>query len=454
MINPKKMNEHTYDAVVVGSGTSAYFVVDGLNNAGKRVAIVDERPYGGTCALRGCQPKKYLVCNAEAVATAQHLVGRGIVTAPQTDWRALQALKNEFLDGRSEGEVQEWQAAGVATYHGRATMTGKNEVTVGENILKADHIVLATGATPRRADIPGAEFVHDSEHFLNLPELPDRIVFIGGGYISFEFAHVAIRAGAKQVTILHRSAQVLKAFDSDIVEVVVEAGEAEGIHTVINETPASVSKDENGLTIETASGSRYEADLVIEATGRVPNLSVLAGDHGAVEHSSRGVKVNPFLQSVSNPNVYAVGDCAATDYMLATVADEEGKTAARNILEGNARTVDYSVTPSAVFTIPSIGSVGLTEAQAKGMGLDFRVNRGHTTGWPSAKRIGEKHGAYKILIDNQTNQIIGAHLARHNAAEAINTLALAMKHQIKAVDLADFMWAYPTITSDLKYMVK
>ena len=448
------MNHQEFDTVVIGSGTSAYYAVDGLNKAGRRVAIVDERPYGGTCSLRGCQPKKYLVSNAEAVAMASHLVGRGIVAGPKTDWQSLQALKNEFLDGLSEAEVKDWQEAGVTTFHGRAVMSGEDEVTVGHDRLNAQHIVLATGSTPLRSEIPGGEHIRDSEHFLNLPDLPSRIVFIGGGYISFEFAHVAIHVGAEKVTILHRSSQPLKAFDQDIVKVVLKASEVEGIKVVLNESPRSVESAENGFILQGSKGAVYESDLIIAATGRVPNLSVLKGGYGKVESSLRGVIVNEFLQSVSNPGVYAVGDCAATKYMLAPVADEEGKTAARNILEGNIKTIDYSVVPSVVFTIPSIGSVGLTEEQAKQQALDFRVNQGMTTHWPSSKRIGEEHGTYKILIDNQTNEILGAHIARHNSCEAINVLALAMKHKITASELAEFMWAYPTITSDLKYMVK
>ena len=448
------MNNQVFDAIVVGSGTSAYCAVDGLNKAGRRVAMVDERPYGGTCALRGCQPKKYLVSNAETVAMANHLAGRGIVAGPKTDWQSLQALKNAFLEGQSEAEVKNWQEAGVATFHGQAVMSGEDEVTVGHDRLKGQNIVLATGAIPRRVEIPGAEYVRDSEHFLNLPDLPNRILFIGGGYISFEFAHIAIHAGAEKVTILHRSSRPLKAFDQDIVKIVLEATESEGIGVVLNESPTAIESAENGLVIRGSKGVVYEADLIIEGTGRVPNLSVLKGGYGKVDSSSRGVIVNEFLQSVSNPRVYAVGDCASTGYMLAPVADEEGKTAARNILEGNIKTIDYSVIPSVVFTIPGIGSVGLTEEQAKQQELDFRVNQGMTTQWPSSKRIGEEHGGYKILIDNQTNEILGAHIARYNSCEAINVLALAMKHKIKASELAEFMWAYPTITSDLKYMLK
>lgn len=447
------MEAKHFDTLVIGSGTSAYYSVDTLNKAGQEVAIIDERPYGGTCALRGCQPKKYLVCNAEAIAMASHLVGQGIVEKPKTDWSALQALKNEFLEGRSEEEVADWEAAGVATFHGRAQLTAEDEVTVGEHRLKAKNIILATGATPRLSDIPGKEFIQDSEFFLHMPTLPKRILFIGGGYISFEFAHAASRMGA-EVTILHRSAQPLKAFDHDIVKIILAASAAEGIRVITEESPQSVEESGSAYSVAGSSGTRYETDLVIEATGRTPNLTALEGEHGGVAFSPKGVLVNEFLQSTSNPRVYAVGDCAATAYMLAPVADEEGKTAAHNILEGNVKSVDYSVIPSAVFTIPSIGSVGLTEEQAKQQGLDFRVNQSPEITWASSKRIGEKYAGYKVLINNQDNTVIGAHLARHNASEVINVFALAMKHGIKASDLAEFMWAYPTMVSDIKYMVK
>jgi len=443
-----------FDTVIVGSGTSAHYAATGLSNAGQKIAIVDEGAYGGTCALRGCQPKKYIVCNAEAVAMAGHLVNKGIKSAPETDWPALQKLKDEFVDRVSEGEINHWKQAGVTTFHERAVMSGEDELTVGDQKIKAKHIILATGASPRRTKIPGIEHIKVSDDFLDLPQLPKRIIFIGGGYISFEFAHAAIRAGAEEVIIIHRSDKPLKAFDSDIVKVILEASTHAGIKVVLNESPLSVETSSGAYSLKTSSGEIYETDLIVEATGRIPNLSVLNGDAGKVASSNKGVEVNEFLQSTSNPRVYAIGDCAATPFMLATIADEEGKKAAQNILEGNKHHVDYSVLPSAVFTIPSIGTVGLTENQALQKKLNFRVNRGSTVEWPSSKRIGETHSGYKILIDKDTEEILGAHIARHNASEAINVLALAIKYRIKAPDLANFMWAYPTITSDLKYMVK
>jgi len=447
------MNPKHFDAIVIGSGTSAYFCISKLQQAGKRIAVVDERPYGGTCALRGCQPKKYLVANAEARAAIKHLLGKGFSEVPTTNWEDLQAWKGEFLDGVSEGEKKEFQAQGIETFDGKAVLSGPNEVTVGTNRLEADHIVLATGAIPRKNAFEGADLARDSEYFLNLETLPERILFIGGGFISFEFAHVSTQAGAK-ATILHRSENPLKAFEPELVETIVAASRSQGIEIGLGEEPAKIEAIGNAYQVTCRSGSQFQVDLVIESTGRVPNLSVLEGDQANVASSRRGVEVDEYMQSTTNPAVYAIGDCAASGYQLAPVADEEGKTAGANILAEKTKKIDYGVVPSVVFTIPNLASVGLKESEAAKQGLDFRINKGTTKNWPSSKRIGETESGYKVLVENGTNRILGAHLARHNAGEVINIFALAMKHEIKSTDLADFMWAYPTYSSDLKYMVK
>lgn len=282
------MNTQTFDTIVIGSGSSAYFAITALNNAGQKVAVIDERPYGGTCALRGCQPKKYLVANAEAVAMAEHLQGIGLTAPPKTNWAALQKHKNAFLEGIPDGEVEEFTKAGIATFHGKAQLVAQDEVALGEERLKAKHIIIATGAVPRRSDIPGAEHLRDSEYFLNMATLPERILFIGGGYIAFEFAHVAARAGAS-VTILNRSARPLKQFDSDTVDTVMEATKASGIEFVTDESPVRVTQAESAYQLHGKSGKVYDADLIIEATGRVSNVSVLDGEHGKVDHSSREI---------------------------------------------------------------------------------------------------------------------------------------------------------------------
>ncbi len=448
------MSTTHFHTIVVGSGTAAYYAVDGLVRAGQQVAMVDERSFGGTCALRGCQPKKYLVSNAEAVAMASQLVGQGITAAPKTNWEALQSLKNQFLEGRSEADVRQWQKKGVTTFHGQAVMTNTDTIKVNDTHLHADHIVLATGALPKSSSIPGAEYIHDSEYFLNLPHLPKRLLFIGGGYISFEFAHIAIRAGAEEVILMHRSAKALKTFEQDGVEVLIEASKEAGIKMQFNRFPTKITPAGEHFIVHDSEGQTYATDCIIGATGRIPNVAVLEGDHGQVAHGTDGIEVTPYLQSTSNPKVYAIGDCAATGHMLAPVADYEGQIVVGNILGTDKTPIDYAVVPSVVFTIPAISSVGVTEKEAMEQGLSYRTNQGSTNKWPSSLRIGERHGYYKVLIDPTNDHILGAHIVRHNAEEVINIFALAIKHRIKAHELAEFMWAYPTYTSDLKYMVR
>lgn len=446
------MKHQKFDTVIIGSGTSAYYAARGLQKGGQKVAVVDRQEFGGTCALRGCQPKKYLVANAEAVAAAAHLVGSGIVAAPKTDWPALQSLKNDFLEGISEDSFNGYEKAGITPVRGEAFLVDEHTVHVGNVEITADAIVLATGSSPRPLDIPGAELAGTSDTFLELPELPERILFIGGGFISFEFATIAAYAGSI-VTMLHRGQRPLKAFDPDAVASLLEATETSGIEFRANETIATLKRKGTHLQIATTAGNTFDADCVINASGRVPNLGVLAHSSLGVATTPRGISVNSFMQSTSHSSIYAIGDVADTGYQLATVADQAGILVAENILNENRNPLDLTTVASAVFTIPNLARVGLLEEEAKAKGLNFRVSKGTTRAWPSSLRIGEKHSYYKVLIENGTDRILGAHLLRHQASEVINLFALAISKGITVPELKSTLWAYPTIGSDIKNMI-
>lgn len=446
------MKHERFDTVIVGSGTSAYYATRGLQKGGQKVAVVDRQEFGGTCALRGCQPKKYLVANAEAVATAAHLSGIGIVAAPKTDWPALQSLKNEFLEGIPEDSFSGYKNAGITPVRGEARLVDEHTVQVGDEELTADTIILATGSSPRPLDIPGSELAGTSDTFLELPELPERIVFIGGGFISFEFATIAAYAGSK-VTMLHRGQRPLKAFDPDAVASLLEATEASGIQFRANETITSLKRQGSILQLTTTAGNTFDADCVINASGRVPNLGVLANSSLGVATTPRGISVNSFMQSTSHPSIYAIGDVADTGYQLATVADQAGIVVAENILKGNCAPLDLKTVASAVFTIPNLARVGISEEEAKARGLNFRVSKGTTKTWPSSIRIGEKHSYYKVLIENGSDRILGAHLLRQQASEVINLFALAISKHITVPELKATLWAYPTLGSDIKNMI-
>ena len=443
-----------YDVAVIGTGTSAYTLAYPCRKAGKTVAMIDSRPFGGTCALRGCQPKKYLVAASNVVARASKMHRIGIKGIPEIDWPSLIRSKNAFTDDIPEGTENGFHKAGMRTFHGRARFAGTNQLRVDDQEITAEYIVVATGAKPKPLHIPGEDDLIDSEAFMDLSSLPPDILFVGGGYISMEFAHVANRAGAK-ATILQRSHRVLKHFDPDLVDKLVESSTESGIRI---ETRSCVDRIEKRgerfwAYCEAGPENGFEADMVVHGAGRVPDLDELALESGGVKYSEEGIVVNGYMQSVTNPSVYAIGDAAATPFQLATTADLEGEVAAHNICHGNVMEGDYRVVPSVVFSYPPLCALGMSEAGAQKQGKKIRINRGDMTGWPSSKRIGQTHAGYKVIIDEESHTILGAHILGHHAEEVINIFALAMKFRLKVEDLKQVLWAYPTYVSDAKYMI-
>jgi glutathione reductase (NADPH) len=449
------MTTREFDVLVIGTGTSGYTLALACRGAKRSVAVADNRPYGGTCAMRGCQPKKYLVAAAEVVELAHQMSRIGIHPATGIDWAALIRSKIAFtcaVPGRTEHHFQE---AGIEMFHGTSQFLSPTEVRVDDDTLvRAKYIVIATGARPAPLGIEGEDLVMTSEDFLELAAMPPRVVFIGGGYISMEFAHVARAAGA-EVTVLHQGDRVLKNFEPEVVDQLTASARDIGIQIVTNFKVCGAQRLNGSIAIygNQDRANLYRADLAIHGAGRVANLDELNLRAGGIAHSLRGVIVNDFLQSVSNPHVYAIGDASETPLQLATTADMEASVAAENILHGDRLRADYELVPSAVFTLPPLAGVGMTEPQAIASRMLFSVNRGTMTGWASSRRIGQKHAFYKVLVEDGTGRILGAHLFGHNAAEAINIFALAMKFGLTTSDLKKVLWAYPTHVSDLKYML-
>ncbi|MGB5985476.1 MAG: NAD(P)/FAD-dependent oxidoreductase [Desulfobacterales bacterium] len=444
----------TYDVAVIGTGTAAYQVVYPCCEADLRVAVVDRRPYGGTCAIRGCQPKKYLVAAAGAVERAEAMAGIGIRRPSQINWPDLLASKNAFTHSVPRRTEEGFQDAGAATFHGPARFTGNQTLKVGEAEIRAEKIVIPSGAKPRPLDFPGAHLMASSDDFLDLEALPPRIVFVGGGFISMEFAHVAARAGS-QVTVLQQDAHVLNPFDSDLSDLLVEASRAAGITIETGVCVNEVVPANGGFKVRCRENPNqtFSADLVVHGAGRVPDLEDLDLSAAGINFTPKGVTVDDYLQSPSNPRIYAIGDAVATPYQLAPIADMEGLCAAHNILHGNQQKADYSVVPSAVFTQPPLAAVGILAAEAKKLDREVAINSGDMTSWPSSRRIGQRHAAYKVIIDSGNQQILGAHILGHNADEMINIFALAMRFNLTRDDLKSMLWAYPTYISDIKYML-
>ena len=414
-----------YDVIVIGTGTAASAVAPPCRKAGRTVAIVDSRPFGGTCAVRGCDPKKVLVGAAEAIHWGQRLNGHGIQPGgARIEWADLMAFKRTFTDPVPEGHEQWLRDSGIDTFPGRATFVGPTAVRVGDDDLEADDkVVIASGAKPATLGIPGEEHLITSTEFLELDALPDRVVFVGGGYISMEFANVAVRAGAN-VTVLHRGPRPLKGFDPDLADTVATAARDSGIDLRLETQVQQIGQVAEGFVVEASSAGESQtisADLVVHGAGRVGEIDDLDLPTAGVERGQRGVLVNEYLQSVSNPAVYAAGDAAETSGLpLTPVAGLEGRVVAQNLLKGNTTQPNYAGTPAVAFTLPPIAAVGLTEHDARQQGLTFRVNFQDTSGWYSARRVGEQHAASKVLVEEGTDRILGAHLLGPSADEVIN----------------------------------
>lgn len=445
-----------YDLIVIGTGTAATTVATKCRAAGWNVAIVDYQPFGGTCALRGCDPKKVLVGAAEVIDWAHRMQGKGISEQDlHIDWGALMAFKRSFTDPVPSKLENSLEKQGIDVFHGRARFRGPTSLEVEGQLLAARHILIATGAKPMDLGIPGEEHLITSDRFLELEELPQRIVVVGGGFIAFEFAHIAARARAK-VTVLEQLPRFLRPFDPDLVGWLVDRSRQIGIDLHAGTSVEAVEKDVTGFKVRTTSGEKqeiFEADLVVHAAGRVPDISGLDLKTAGVELDRGHLKLNEFLQSVSNPAVYAAGDAALMGPPLTPVAAHDAHIVATNLLKGNQRRPDYRGVPSVVFTVPPLAAVGLLEQAARQQGLKFRVQHRKTSSWYTARRVNEDCSGYKILIEEGSERILGAHLIGPHAEEVINLFALAIRANVSAKDLKTAIWSYPSATSDIAYML-
>lgn len=445
-----------FDLVVIGTGTAASVAATKCRSAGWSVAVIDDMPFGGTCALRGCDPKKVLVGAAEAIEWSRRLEGSGVrQDGLRIDWPELMRFKRTIIAGVPEHKEEGFHNAGIEVFHGTARFTGPTTVEIADEQLAASHFVIASGATPGPLGIDGEERLTTSTQFLELDTLPRRIVFAGGGFISFEFAHIAVRAGS-EVAIVHRGPRPLSLFDPDLVDRLVKKSRHLGIDIRLDTSVTSIERAGGEMIVHARRGNEemsIPADLVVHGAGRVPAVEKLDLHAAGIDAAGRSIRLNDFLQSVSNPAVYAAGDAAAVGPALTPVAAYQGRLVAANLLQGNHARADYSVVPSVAFTIPPLASVGLTEQAAKERGFRFRAKLIDTSSWYSSRRVGETDSGAKVLVEDETGRVLGAHLFGPSADELINLFAMAMRTGTTSAEIKQMLFAYPTHGSDIAYMV-
>ena len=441
-----------HDVVVIGTGAAGATVAHKCRSAGLDVAVVDNRSYGGTCAQRGCNPKKVLTGAVEIMEQARRMNGLGLKGCGDIsiDWKSLMEFKKTFTDPVPERVERRFTDRAIKTYHATARFAGRSLLYIDDIRVHSRYIVLAAGAEPAKLGIEGEEHVITSDRFLELESLPEKIVFIGGGYISFEFAHVAARAGS-EVVILQRNSRPLREFDPDMVNILVEATEEIGIEVVTGSPVIGIEKTGGRYHVRTDDGKVYACDLVVHGAGRVAALDKLDLASGKVEAGPEGVVVNRYMQSISNPGVYAAGDCNENGPKMIPTANLEAFAVAENITGGNRRTVDYTAIPAVVFTDPPLASAGI---DSRNVTKGHQVISHDRTDWYSSRQVNEKYAASKVIVDQETDRIAGAHILGHRAEEVINIFSMAIRKGITRQELKEMAWAYPGVCADIRYMIR
>ena len=446
----------TFDVVVLGTGPAGSTVAKKAAESGHSVAIAESREFGGTCALRGCNPKK-VYANAAAIVDQVRRADGGLIvdTGVKIDWSRLFEFKNSFTEPIAATSEKSFQDAGISTFHGAARFAAETEILVGDQRLSAKKVVVATGAAPVELSIPGTESITDSDGFFELEQLPKRIAFIGGGYVSMEFAHVAARAGS-DVTVVDHHDCVLTGFDPDLVRLLQVYSERHGMHFRLNSRATGVECQSDGSRIvRLENGDTINCDMVVHGAGRVPNISHLQLDIAKVNYSAGGIVVDEFMRSVSNPHVFAAGDCAAkSEPMLTPAANEEARAILKNLFETQPKaTPAYGHIPAVVFTVPAIAAVGMSEKQARERGRKFDVRFKDTSTSSSVRKTGKTVAGFKLIIEKDTDLLLGAHLLGPAAEETINLFALAMRFDLTATDLKSTLFAFPTFAADVRKMI-
>ncbi|KRR27339.1 dihydrolipoyl dehydrogenase family protein [Bradyrhizobium retamae] len=450
------MTPEKFDVVILGGGNAGIGVTGPVRRAGMSVAMIEADLLGGTCPNRGCTPKKVLVAAGHALheierASIHHIA----VGKPKLDWAALIDREKDMIKDIPVNLARAMAKRNVEVIKGHGAFTGSNTIRVGSRKLEARHIVIATGSKPRPLPIPGAEFVITSDEMLSERELPASVIFIGGGVIALEFGHVYARAGAA-VTILEALPQLLPAMDADAVARLQAESERIGIRIRTAVSVKQIEKAKDRLRVVFSHDGTVhaaEADRVVNGAGRVANVDTLDLAAGQVEQANGRITVDRHLRSISNPNVYVCGDAVPTSPQLSPIATYEGDIVGRNIVDGAKYSPDYASMATSVYAVPPLASVGLTEATARQNGLAIDVQVNDMLDWFSAKTYAETVAWSKVIVDQATDRILGAHFVGHSGQELVNIFGLAMRFGITASQIRENVYAYPTFSSDIKHML-
>ena len=442
-----------FDLFVIGAGSGGVRASRVSSAYGARVAVAEEHKVGGTCVIRGCVPKKLLVYGAHFAEDLDDAAMFGWdVPQKRFDWSVL---RDNVLSevGRLEGAYTETLTNhGVKVLKERATLTGPNSVQLASGkTVTADKILIATGARPLMPDLPGIEHAISSNETFHLDRLPKRIIIVGGGYIANEFAGIFHQFGSK-VTLVNRTDVLLRGYDQQVVDRLIQISIRKGIDFKFHATIDAIERHEDdSLHVRMTGCDDIETDQVLFAVGRRPNIEELGCEAAGVEVGERGeIKVDEDNRT-SVPSIFAIGD--VTDRIqLTPIAIREGQAFADTFFGQKPHRVDYNCIPSAVFSHPPLAGVGMTEGQArnrlgtvKTFTSDFRPMKNVLAGR-------NERSLYKLVLDGETDQVVGVHMIGPDAPEILQAAAVAVKARLKKADFDATVALHPTMAEELVLM--
>lgn len=435
---------YDFDVMMIGSGHATWHAAVALQQQGKRVAIVEKDLVGGTCTNYGCDAKIALDGPFQLIEQLQRFQGSGISELPQVDWSALMQYKHQVIDPLAPTMSNLFQQLGIQMITGSAKLVDAHTLAVGDRTYTSEYMVLGTGQRPATLNIPGAEHIHDSREFLDLPDMPDRLVFIGAGIIATEFASMAATMG-KIVEVIEFSDRALAPFNQTYVKRLQAKMVAQGVEFHFNEAVASVTKTDHSYLVTTANGLSIETDYVLGSTGRVANVENLGLEALGIKASRRGIEVNDHLQTAV-PNIFASGDVIdKPQAKLTPVATFESNYIASAIL-GNPAPISYPAIPSVVFAMPRLAEVGVSVAEAS-----EKPDQYHTQVLPFGQQLAfqYKHAldAEATLVFDQAGALVGASLYADDSEDLINVLTMVINGHYTATMLQQQIFAFPSATS-------
>ena len=419
---------HEYDLVVIGAGSGGVRLARMSAGYGARVAVIESRYLGGTCVNVGCVPKKLFVYGSHLPEEIEDAMGYGWQVregAVSFDWSTLVRNKNTEISRLNGIYEKLLQGAGVDIIEGSATIDDPHTVRVGDRRLRARHIAVATGSWPCVPEIPGAQFVKTSNDMFFLDRLPKRAIVWGGGYIGVEFAGILNGLGV-ETTLVYRGELFLRGFDQDVRTFVAEELGKKGIELCFGRNITAVAESGDRFRVTLDNGDTLDTDLVLAATGRTPLVAGLGLDSLGVELNDDGsLKVDEQFRT-SVPSIFALGDVIGTP-QLTPVAIRQGMVLSRNLFDGGQERMDYEAIPTAVFCQPNIGTVGLTEDEARERYGVLRIYR--TSFRPMKYTLSgrDERTLMKLVVDDASDRVVGAHMVGPDAGEIIQGIAVAIK---------------------------